>query len=492
METVILYNTTLVEGKIDKEIYYKDLENNKVLKIPVGTKPMKALRKVIEFFPNCEEFNLNKKTLETYCIELSRISNTKKIKGNLVISIHPMDFLTMSDNDSRWESCMSWTHYGCYRMGTEEMMNSNNVVVCYLESDKNPDYYFSKKKEVKDDAHKWNNKKWRQLFYINKDIIVSGKSYPYFDEHLTFALLNSLRELAKKNMNWKYSFGPQRYKDMIAESAFHDFDAMRIAGSARHKILFHTKAMYNDMANDKGYPYYCVRNKVKKSKFISISGKHKCLCCGETNSVSVEVDDDYVDGYNDRYSNCDSLICSDCLDDFRCSCCNETKPLSHFIKIKGKKCCKHCYTTWLRICPDCGEIFDLRDSGYGDDLIIKLFDNNVLYKKFTWSNLIEIARDALFCRDSIEDVNKELYLSNGFASLYMCHSCKKEKFLSSGLFGSYDKIIPELPKDGHWGWTRERYGKHISYNTYDLDDEKISKYLVYNLKKPSLEDEKTN
>ena len=38
----------------------------------------------------------------------------------------------MSDNNSGWESCMSWRNNGCYRRGTVEMMNSPYVIVAYL------------------------------------------------------------------------------------------------------------------------------------------------------------------------------------------------------------------------------------------------------------------------------------------------------------------------------------------------------------------------
>ena len=42
--------------------------------------------------------------------------------------------------------------------------------------------------------YSWNNKKWRQLFYINKDIICSGKSYPYFSKDITLYLLDEIKK----------------------------------------------------------------------------------------------------------------------------------------------------------------------------------------------------------------------------------------------------------------------------------------------------------
>ena len=62
-------------------------------------------------------------------------SSSKKTRGTLCLSIHPFDYMTMSDNEENWESCMNWREEGCYRAGTVEMMNSPMVVVVYLKSD---------------------------------------------------------------------------------------------------------------------------------------------------------------------------------------------------------------------------------------------------------------------------------------------------------------------------------------------------------------------
>ena len=62
--------------------------------------------------------------------------------------------------------------------------------------------------------------------------------------------------------------------------------------------------------------------KVNHNKVISYSGKAPCLCCGEP--VVYDTEDDY--DYNERYGNCGSTICMDCLSNFRCDFCNENYP----------------------------------------------------------------------------------------------------------------------------------------------------------------------
>ena len=305
----LVSDTALATNEVLDSVKYQLNDNKKILQIQQGGKALKAIQKVINYF-NPE----NKELLsdfEDFRIKHSLILNTKKIKGNLCFSIHPLDFMTMSDNNSGWSSCMSWKAIGCYRAGTIEMMNSNNVICVYLESDETP-FNFSKEK-----TDVWNNKKWRQLFYCTKDIIVSGKPYPYVNEELTKKALNVLRELAYKNWNRKYSFGIEEYRDMK-----HIFSYSRMErnknwifsnNTTKHNIIFDTKGMYNDMLNDQNTTYWCVRNKVKKNTIISYSGKAPCLCCMK--SLLIENKDFYEydeDAYNDRYENLKSLICEDC------------------------------------------------------------------------------------------------------------------------------------------------------------------------------------
>jgi hypothetical protein len=204
----ILSPSAYAKNEVDENIVLDFLPNKKKVVLSKGMKPIKALYKYLKYvdYDDMEAY-------EQFRLEHSRVLNTKTIQGELVISIHPMDFMTMSDNSYNWSSCMNWTegdNGGCYKIGSEEMMFSNCVVCCYLKT-KEP-FYFNN--SLKDADHAWTNKKWRQLFYITKDIIVSGKSYPYVNEEITTELLETLRNLAKENLQWEYQFGPELYKDM--------------------------------------------------------------------------------------------------------------------------------------------------------------------------------------------------------------------------------------------------------------------------------------
>lgn len=345
----------LASDEIRDNIKFKLEGEKKTFQVQKGQKPIRVLGRFLTYCKNIDDVDKVIQAYEEFRLTHSMILNDKTIKGNIVISIHPLDFMTMSDNNSNWQSCMSWKDSGCYHVGTVEMMNSNNVLCCYIENEE--PYYFSDKHE---EEYKWHNKKWRQLVYFTKDIIVSGKSYPYHNDEISKALIGIIRDLARKNLGWTYSFGPELYKDMAHITG--SYSMRRAKGyihykdMRKHNIIFDSKGMYNDMLNSNHINYWCVRNKVKHNKVISYSGKAPCLCCGEP----VIYDTEYYYDYNERYGNCGSTVCTDCLDNFRCDICNENYPNEKHYDIylengKQVKICERCIKNYIRKCPDCGK-----------------------------------------------------------------------------------------------------------------------------------------
>lgn len=176
--------------------------NGKKYQFQNGEKIWKTLKKLHQIFPDA----VTEKEFEDARILYSTWLNDKK-RGYLTISIHPLDFMTMSDNASNWKSCMSWKDQGRYRIGSIEMMNSNNVFCVY---------YTSKKEDTgfSFGDYEWNDKKWRGLVMATKDIIVANKAYPYCSKETNIAIIDKIKELAKENMGYTYEFGPELYKDM--------------------------------------------------------------------------------------------------------------------------------------------------------------------------------------------------------------------------------------------------------------------------------------
>ena len=222
----LMLTSYLVKNTYEGETFYVDMPNGKKLKVQHGCKISKILGKIAAAY--------NIPGFEDYRICLSQIINEKETEGIVHLSIHPLDYMTMSDNECGWDSCMSWRKEGSYRQGTVEMMNSPAVVVAYISS--------------KDDMDLpadfcWSNKKWRQLFVINEDLIVSVKDYPQHNPTLTLEITNWLRELAEKNLGWSYD-EPIEYR--------HEEEQIYVDRLSEDKRKFNLEIWNENMYNDFG------------------------------------------------------------------------------------------------------------------------------------------------------------------------------------------------------------------------------------------------
>ena len=134
--------------------------------IPKGMKLLRAFK----FF----ESDAN--ALEAEQNAASMIIQEDKIEGTLCLSVHPLDFLSTSENTHNWRSCHALD--GEYRSGNLSHMIDHSTFICYLKSSKN-----EKLPNFPPDVP-WNSKKWRVLFYMSDrwDMIFAGRQYPFCTE----------------------------------------------------------------------------------------------------------------------------------------------------------------------------------------------------------------------------------------------------------------------------------------------------------------------
>lgn len=300
------YSTNLVKNKLYKgrfigfpNVSVKISHNRKSTTISTNMKLTKILGKVNQLLeiPGFEEFLTVR----------SRILNTSKLRGTLCISIHPLDFLTMSDNDCDWSSCMSWYNEGEYRQGTVEMMNSPCIVVGYLKSSK----------PMLIDDNEWNNKKYRSLYYVSKDIITNIKGYPYKSIALDKEVVTWLKRLVENyNENCKYQ---DRIINLNSEDNDYIFEP-------------NTDMMYNDCigCKDNEIRHIAYISKDKKSNVFDFcySGPNQCMQCGET----------FAHFYNES-----SLICEECDTKCRCEYCEDIFDEEDITIVNGMQICPYCY-----------------------------------------------------------------------------------------------------------------------------------------------------
>ena len=298
----------LIKNQWTGDSFSVKIPNGKTVQIQKGCKPMKILGKLAKAF-GIEGF-------EEFRLAHSRILNQKTMKGQLCLSIHPMDYMTMSDNDCDWDSCMSWRNNGCYCRGTVEMMNSNCVVVAYLKSSEDMRFY---------DKY-WNNKKWRQLFVVTPECIAGVKGYPYCHDTLAETCINWLADLSAANLNIEYK--PTVYTMEHGRTFSVDGEDWR--------FNFHTNTMYNDFGSCPHKIRVAMEPPMEYHNHdIYYSGEEVCMWCG--------CGDGYYDGEG-------SLTCSDCSEYVRCACCEERISLDDVIEVDGEYYCRYCYDDHIMTC----------------------------------------------------------------------------------------------------------------------------------------------
>lgn len=457
---------------ITKTIKYKAPNAKKMLQISAGCAPMRGLGKIVNylydnFIDVREKYPDIRELYEDFRQKHSYILNDRELKGNLVLSILPLDFLTMSNNSFGWTSCMAWSNNnsgkesGCYHEGTVEMMNSNNVVCCYLDSKIPYEFY---KDETTGKSYKWNNKKWRILAIVTPEIICSGKAYPYQHELLAKTVVSNLRELAEVNKKWTYTYGIEEYKDMDKISSMYDMQKIRYytrdkKDGKKHNIIFDTLGMYNDYLNDSYTKYYCVRNYVKNNIIIKYSGKAICTCCGTSyiddsyfiNNFYDDEYDDECDDYNERFDNLPSSdICPECSNMLpRCCYCDKidiTPNQEHRI-YKGKSFCYSCLKYMLKVCPECNKVYEINDYMLNFDNSLDSFvyipkqefseDETIFNRNFSAWKIKDFFHKICVCKECTEDIINNGRM--GEIKMLKVGFCGENKHYALTKAPSYDK-----------------------------------------------------
>ena len=334
----LIDSNTLAENIYSGSSFNIKLPSGETLQINHGCKVSKVLGKIAK---GC---GLN--GYEEFRIKHSQILNQKTLKGTLCISIHPVDYITMSHNECNWTSCMDWTDGGEYRRGTIEMMNSNAVIVAYLASE-HPMMY---------EDYAISNKKWRELFVVNKDIITGIKGYPYFNADLEKSVTDWLKELAQTNLDWSYE--EPYFKYHVGLKDYHE-ELNRYLN-----ISFETTSMYNDFSTIHHYAY--VSPNINEIYHFNYSGPAICLKCGKNES---EI---YFDGE-------DSLICEDCCSSGRCDSCRSRYSSDELYELDGNLYCEECFNYLSVNCRMC-ETACLADNT--TDIRLANKEKNIIYGRY--------------------------------------------------------------------------------------------------------------
>ena len=327
--------------------------------IQAGTKIIKAFK---YFVPNKDE-------LHTIQDEASMLIQENKITGIFCVSIHPLDFLSSSENTYNWRSCHALD--GDYRAGNLDYMIDDSTVICYLEgaeSAKLPNFPASVP---------WNSKKWRMLLNFNsgnnKELVFAGRQYPFESQTALEVIRNKIlpllmgkssiyisnwhNDILGSNFYYEYEEPDEIFEHWHYLPKFRAFipngipiiDSQLIKVNKRH---YH----YNDLLYSTIYekPYYAWTPECYANIELHIGGDLKCVCCGEKVPYGS-----------------DGMVCNDCYEKYvgdivYCNCCERhIYPNQVCIMLyNGDKVCLDCADNVME-CEECGLTFyksSLRES----------------------------------------------------------------------------------------------------------------------------------
>lgn len=290
----------------------------------------------------------------------SQLIQSNCVQGDFYLSVHPLDYLSSSENTHKWRSCHSLD--GEHRSGNMSYMLDTSTVVCYIcseKEDKLPNFPF----EVP-----WNSKKWRMLLFFSndKEMLFAGRQYPFAVEAGLTTVTKALEQI---NSNYTYTNWYNKYikhfnLDDSEENVayFEEYDRYLPIGHGLVNlgdiITDHEDDLhFNDILYSSCYiPSYCYRQHssypwyrrscatghtdLHYTKF-QIGAVVPCLECGVR----------YIE-------NGETFVCESCRDQYitRCDECGERiYREAEAYEFNGVIMCYDCYCEKVSVCPDCGQ-----------------------------------------------------------------------------------------------------------------------------------------
>ena len=338
--------------------------------IPKGMKITRAMK----------FFERDKNLLDKFQTKMSMMLQENFITGTLCLSVHPLDFLSSSENTYNWRSCHSLD--GEYRAGNLSYMCDSSTVICYLKGEKDvilPHF---------PNDVPWNNKKWRMLLFFstNRGALFAGRQYPFFNR----SALNYVQNIVRDQRFVSTAYGWSNWTSKTIDKIKYDEDWTEFL-SHPHFVLggdlykstdlikdSKTALHYNDLLKSTVYkPFYCWTNRSwglhPREMLFKIGADVPCLYCGvehinisgsmycDTHELEYGTYDDcdmfcycevcgermFVDDRNTHALERGGYVCSSCADDTCIECDNcgyyVWKEDAYYSESRDTYYCEECY-----------------------------------------------------------------------------------------------------------------------------------------------------
>jgi hypothetical protein len=342
---------TFYQNSLNQDYIIKIRDNKKILK---GTKVIKSFK----------YFIADQTLLCDLQNKASELIQENKIEGYIHFSIHPLDFLSSSENNYNWRSCHSLD--GEFRAGNLSYMNDSSTMMVYLTSGKE-----EKLPHFPEDVP-WNSKKWRVLLHFDKNLEVcfAGRQYPFFSpgalDVVKTIFTETLCPTARPCSPWELPRKEQWdgwYNDYVEQFLYTSANKVVDLEFGKYCVInrgiFNINSIVKDAPDSKHFndvlrssyyskPYYMFKHYWTPSLDIDImvGSEVKCLHCEEN----------IINGQ-------DSMMCSECeckyghsdSDSYQvCECCGARHWYENGTWVNDSWLCDNCIETETFVCDECG------------------------------------------------------------------------------------------------------------------------------------------
>jgi hypothetical protein len=240
------------------------------------------------------------------------LMDLKPIEGDLTLSIHPIDYITMSESGYNWRTCQSIR--GDFAAGPLALLSDKSTMVAYLSSEKMMDL------DIDGTECMWWGKKWRVLVHTNPtyDRFVMSKHYPYNSPALEAELVKLINNVWPEKTFVEHRNLPQYLEE--TNQRMHYF-----ASNVANKIF------YSDLSSQSSILSTTPLERNDDLK-IRIGTAVKCLSCG-----------------NNDIEDPSTFRCGDCQVDEVSECCEcgERMMAYEAIVLHGDAYCEECGSTLI-------------------------------------------------------------------------------------------------------------------------------------------------
>lgn len=358
----------------------------KELHFHIGQKTSRVVNRICQYlgFDKVDGYN---REFAKYADSLSPMI----IKRHTILSINPLDYLTMSFGNS-WASChtidkdnkrgMPNSYSGCYSSGTiSYMLDEVSMVLYTVDASYDGNEY-------------WNEDKInRQMFHYGNEKLIQGRLYPQDndgDDSVYTPYRNIVQQIISTVFDFPNLWTLNKGIDAVCEHInhngtnypdyyhFRNCSISRIKGSENpYKITIGERPICiscgsrhrtEDNISCCGNGYICedCGCHIDEDDVIWIDGDaycgdcvHYCERCCEHHRGH----ETYIDGYG--------YVCDDCRDEYfyYCECCDKwvREDDAYWVECEDRYVCEYCRDHYYTRCDDCDELFRDEDMHeYGD------------------------------------------------------------------------------------------------------------------------------